>query len=817
MKKKRIIKIGILAVVFVLAIIGFSHLTNRGSSGVTADMENPTLPTISFEMGGQEINVLVGHKKEMNVAAVRDTIIPFDDDGVLKAKVNAYGNKIGTLKYEIFALDGEEKYREDTAEFVKETAKLKVSRTLPRDEEGVLKITLSLGEENVYYYTRIVKNNAYHADKCLKFAQEFHQNAIKKQQEDSIKKVLETNATSKNNSFAHVNIHSDLNHVMWGKLSPKLVRDPKVDITETKKAYTSVVLRYQVVCEGDNNKEETYNVKEFFKVLYKKDSFYLLEYDRTMEEIFDTSNVVLSSKGIVLGVSAENLPHKVSEDGTKVAFLQAGELWSYDKEENNFSLLFSFADSENEDPRNRTDKYSVKIHSMDDQGNVTFSVCGYMNRGTHEGESGAAVYRYDASENTVEEKCFIPSADNYAVIEKELTQFVFFNKDKNELYITANDVLMKNETILLEGLSRNGFVSSEDGHLVAYNKNENGQQVIEVWNLSEDTKWNIPPEEGQIVIPLGFVGDDIVYGISSEELGGQAMQRLEIREQNQKIIKVYEKTDSYILAVTIEDNLIKLQQGRKNGATYTAIEDDYITNNESTNGQVSLKNYWTERKETQYRLEFSKGIKDKKAKTLRPKLAMQEKPFVLEANQEGAGDYYYVYGHGVVAGAFKDTKSAVELAENNSGVVISPRQNYVWEADNRVAWYRNFKFDRFTVKDGENGLTACVRRVLAAEGESTENLTNLDLTSAEKLLKKQLQTETVIFRGNSVKDMFYLMDKGIPVIAMKNASNAVLLVGYDAKTVTYVDPISGTVYTHNIDKVNDMLKEGQNTFLVYVK
>jgi surface protein len=78
---------------------------------------------------------------------------------------------------------------------------------------------------------------------------------------------------------------------MWGKLEPKIVQEPKIDITETKKAYTSVVLRYQVLCEGDNNKKETYEVKEFFKVLYKKDSFYLLEYDRTMEEIFDTSNV----------------------------------------------------------------------------------------------------------------------------------------------------------------------------------------------------------------------------------------------------------------------------------------------------------------------------------------------------------------------------------------------------------------------------------------------------------------------------------------------------------------------------------------------
>ena len=113
-----------------------------------------------------------------------------------------------------------------------------------------------------------------------------------------------------------------------------------------------------------------------------------------------------------------------------------------------------------------------------------------------------------------------------------------------------------------------------------------------------------------------------------------------------------------------------------------------------------------------------------------------------------------------------------------------------------MAWYRNFKFDRFVAKDGENGFEACEKKAFSVEGEPTE---------------------TIRFEGNSVKDLFYLMDKGTPVIAMKSNSNAILLVGYDAKTVTYIDPMSGTVYTHNIGKVDEMLKEGGNTFLAYIK
>ena len=65
--KERTIKIVVLAVVFIMAMIGFSLWINRGSADMTADMDAPTLPTISFIMGEKEVNLLVGHQQEMNV------------------------------------------------------------------------------------------------------------------------------------------------------------------------------------------------------------------------------------------------------------------------------------------------------------------------------------------------------------------------------------------------------------------------------------------------------------------------------------------------------------------------------------------------------------------------------------------------------------------------------------------------------------------------------------------------------------------------------------------------------------------------------
>lgn len=46
--KKRIKEIGILAVVFVIAVFVFSRFTNKQNAEMTADIGNATLPQISF-------------------------------------------------------------------------------------------------------------------------------------------------------------------------------------------------------------------------------------------------------------------------------------------------------------------------------------------------------------------------------------------------------------------------------------------------------------------------------------------------------------------------------------------------------------------------------------------------------------------------------------------------------------------------------------------------------------------------------------------------------------------------------------------------
>ncbi len=822
--RERVIKIGVLSTVFILAIIVFSHITNRGNADMTADMNVATLPMISFPVEGQDVNLLSGHKTEMNPVSVRDEIVPYKASTGITATVN-YG-EVDSVQYKITSLDGQEELQTGSVEKVGETFSISIEDTVTKGEEYLLTIQAEVEKESIYYYTRIVEESNLYVAESIDFVKELHTAMIEKNDEELLTRVMEPTGEGNNYSLQHVTIHSDVNHATWGSLQPKVVSDIQWEIKEMKEAYVSILLRYQVVCAGDDNEEETYQVSEFFKVANGTERMYLISYDRTANEIFNAKNKVLSGKGILLGLAEEDIPYRVNQEGTIVSFIQENELWSYSIEEDAFALVFSFAESEKEDVRHYVNDHKIQILSMEENGNLTFSVYGYMNRGIHEGETGLSIYYYKLSQNSVEEKIFIPCTNNYLVIEEEWNKLAYYNQSQDVLYVMVGEQLQKidlqKETseILLEGLKENQYVASDDGHLFAYQ-----QDGVHVWNFHDDSQYHVTGEEGEIVVPLGFILNDFVYGITREENLGydtagqtiQGIERLEIRSEKNKVVKTYEIADTYILDVDIDGNMITLKRGVKNGSLYQEIAEDYITNNEeSGNEYVSLKAYWTDLKENQYRLQFSQGIQDRKAKTMKPKLVLQEQVTELET-RSSSKEYYYVYGNGELLGIYLNAGDAIDIADEHAGVVVTSQQNYAWEDGNQVSWYRNFNVSGFTVQGGETTLEACVRKVLAYEGVSAEVSAALKEQAVEDVMETQLNKEVIRYRDCSSKDMRYLIDKGVPVIAMINADEAVLLVGYDALTVTYISPSNGAVRSATFAKMDEMLEGSGCTFIGYVR
>lgn len=812
--KTRLIETGVLAAVFVCAILFFSYTTNNDNNNMTADMGTAERPQISFSYNGHIINTLPAYAYEMDIPAVRDTITPVVN-GQLSMNLNAYDNSVQSITYTVYTLDGAEQLFENKIKNPGETAVLYFDSEELLSEERVLRLTVDLKDNNaVYMYTRIRDAASTNVEQCMDYIQNFHENALKKNEDMGIGKAIEPNEKGDNSTLYHVTINSDYGHVTWGELNPKIEGNERWSIKELNSSYTSLLIEYRVRCEGEENEEDLYNVREFFRVRHASDSnkSYLLDYDRTMEQVFDASKHMLTGKGIVLGITEPDVPYIANKDGTIVSFVQAKELWTYNKDSDEISLVFSFADAENTDSRNLYSEHDVRLLSMDNSGNTTFAVYGYMNRGEHEGEVGIAVYYYNIQQNSVEEKVFISSRQSFKRAEYELGDFIYYSTERNRMYILVDGTLYEinaNRTYpkkIASNLSEQQYVVSADGHIAAYQVQNSGREQIIVKNFDTGNERTITANNTESIRPLGFIKNDFVYGTARKEDTGTAasgqqitpMYKLEIDNEKGETVKTYEQNEIYILDAEFDTNMITLNRAVKSGTTYTNTAEDYITNNEEQEeSNIYAETYITDLKEKQVRIVYADGISDKEPKLLKPKQVLFENPAIISFdNIEGNKNKCYVYALGDLKGIYDNAGKAIQKADEYSGVVVSARQSYIWERGNRDLRYG------VTGKDGEiEGIRAQLN-----DGKSPADV--MDSFSNGK---------SIDMTGCSAEQLLYIINQNIPIIAVLDTQNTVILTGYSNSSISYVVTASGERFNVPYSQMDAMTRNSSNTYVGYSK
>lgn len=833
--KQKAIHAGILAVIFILAIVLFSYMTNRKEEDVTTEMGSASLPEISFQYENFEINNLKGYTNEMEISTMRDTITPVEN-GVINAKIDDVDKKATSVSYEIYSVDGRKKLYSGEAKIEKNTVELSIPEKVLSEGERFLKITLNMeGDKRAYYYTRIGNSADWNMQRCMAYVKNFFDKERDKTAAVELKKALEPSSEGDNSTYQTVTIHSDFDHVTWGNLEPKIVGDVKWEIKEANSYYMSVLLSYQTDCKGDDDQTERYNVNEYFRVRYSDNKqMYLLDYNRTMNQIFDGETAKLDKDGILLGVTDANVDYLVNKEGSVVSFVQERELWNYNKKENQLSRVFTYEDEKDKSGRNYDD-HVVQLVSMDKDGSTTFTVSGYVNRGPHEGEVGVSVYFYDINKNSVEEKVFIPSVKSASVLTSDPGKLIYYSEGSGKLYMMQDGTLYEVDLIhdtrktLVKNLHQGQYVSSEDGKLLAYQKKGelNNATQIEVLNLATGKGYLVEAGKEESIRPLGFIRNDFMYGTARQgdsgiTASGQTvipMYKLEIRNQRNETVKTYQVDQTYILDVVFEDDMATLKRAVKTGNSYNYIAEDYITNNEEREeSNISVATYRTEQKGTQIRLEYADGITDKSPKLLQPKLVMAKGQMTLSFDASSKKGSYYVYGEGKLQGIYQNAGYAVKKAEELRGVVVTSRLAYVYESGNKPVSYEITDLGDTSVREGENRLEAGVRIIMQRENAK------LDFEKREKndesvieFVNDNASGEILELSGCTTEQVLYLISRNTPVVALTGNGNAVLLTGYDKKTVTYFDLSTQSEKTVTQEKMNEMVKASGNTFVGYTK
>lgn len=833
--KEKVKRAGILTFVFLIAVIVFSFLTNQGNADMTADMGGATLPRIQIVSGEYEINPLVGYVSEMNVGKMRSTITPVDFQSGITLRIEEGVLPIKALTYEVCSSDGKEiLYKEKKKEIGEEP-----SLTFPglelADREAILKLTLHTEKQDIYYYTRICTKEGTDSDACLAFAERFHNMTFGKENTESIAAYLENGTEDdETENLQKVTIHSDAEHLTWGELRPQIKGEVSRSIKEISGNYMTIVYDYEVECAGEQDETEVYQIREYLKVRYAEGTEYLLDYERTMEQELDASENVLDNNGILLGIAKEEIHYMANEAGTIVSFVQAGELWNYNQSQDALSLVFSFADSEGYDIRNLYKEHEIQIVSVNEQGDTTFKVIGYMNRGEHEGEVGTAIYFFDIEKNFVEEKAFIPDHISSEILLKEQEQLVYYNEQQEVLYAMKEGTLYKvdlekgKKEALVENLEKDQYVSSKDGRLLAYqtvSSLENAEEV-KVLDFVTGKERTVTCSSGEFIRPLGFISEDFVYGIGRKEDAGAfvtgehvcPMYKLEIRDTDNEVVKIYQADQIYVTGVTVEEKMLILDRVVKNESVYTAVAKDYITSNEEVEkSNISVETYTSDEKERQVRIKYESGISDKKPKLLKPKQVLFENPVLIPFEEEGEAEVFYTYGKGKLLGIYASAADAIRQANENQGLVVSESQKYVWERGNRSLVYDIAGVDLSPYQEG-NTLAAALNRLFAYEGKTVDAAG--EMAAGKKpieILQEQFLGNVLDLHGCSPEEFCYILGKGTPIIAMTDLNNAVLLIGYNDSMITYVKPDTGEKVSVPYEELEALTVASGNTYLGYLK
>lgn len=814
--KRAVLKIIVLLAVFVGGVFGFSELMNQETMESSREMENPTLPVLCIDKNGYKINQMFGYTQEMDQTTIRDGIVPLTTNREISVSCNDFGNSIDSVSYEVTNLmNGTVVENAKVGNFKEDgeyrTATFSLQEPILMGQEYGLKFTVNTGEKEVYYYTRLVQRASLSTDQYVEFAYSFYEKCMNRDGANGLNAYLETSESVVNNSYTNISINATFNQVTWGDLKPQIYRKPVARIKEINENTGSIVLEYMISSQDESGNTELYYVTDFFRMRYFQSEVMLLDFYRNAQQVFSGDPPGISAKGIELGIASKTVSYKTNTNANIVAFVQAGELWSYNDSADKLVQIFSMRNKEDGDVRDDHRENDIKIIRVEESGDVDFVVYGYFNRDIHEGKSGVAVYHYSSERNTVEEKVFLPSAESYEYLNEDLKELCYVNQN-DHLYLYLNSTIymvnlddMTWEAVL-DQVNPDCLIASKNQNQIAWmdEMKEYASSHITLMDLDKEETRKIGAGDGQKLKVLGFINEDFIYGIARDEdiisdVAGNttfAISRMKIENFAGKLIKDYQVSGVWISNVNIKEGLIELERVVWSGSEYVETTTDNIMNNQQNNdAAVEIRATDSSRKGTVITLVFPKAISSLKPLYASAKIRITEEMRTVELNQQETeyNPEYYVYAKGKLAGIYSKPSEAVVYADSQVGVVLNRRQQYVWERGNNA-----------TEKDLNN---ADIPEVV------------LSGTLDEQAIQESLgdSAEVMNLTGCTLEEILYQLSSDRPVIARQPDGTAAVIVGYDRYNTRLYKFDTGEHYYYAMDDSTALFEQGGNVFISYVE
>lgn len=839
--RKVLKKVGILTAIFVVSVLIMEVFASKSGEDRTERMSEATLPTVSMYANGQKINTLFGYTKQMELVYMRDTITPLSSNMVLPIAINTYGAKISEICYRVRNIDGSRLIEDTKVDKFTEDGKtikadLKLQNLLEEGEEYQVIFKLTADGRDVYYYTRLILTGETHSKECINFCVDFHNKTFNIEKKKDLAIYMESDHTMKNDNLQFVTIKSSMKQLYFAEFKGQPITDIRVNCKEIKNEYSVITIEYSIGAVGENGESEYYNVTEYYRVRWGEKRMYLLNFERTMNQIFREDGNNFGKNSIRLGiVDPEKIGYASNENGTIIGFVQEGDLWEYSTINNSLSCVWSYRGYEQLDERENYGEHAIRVIQVDETGSMDFIIYGYANRGPHEGEVGISVYHYDSIANASEEILYIPFTRSYGMIEQIVGNVLFVN-DSNHFYIKCEnniydvDLTTKNFDVLSSGAGEQWYAVSNDSKRLAFIEGDgvNEGKALRFMDLETGKSFTIKAGANELIRPLGFIEHDLIYGIAKEDDLTEGistavhfpMYAVYIMGDDNKVKKEYKKDNVYIVGITTEDYTIKLDREEKVDDRYVSIAKDSIVDMKGdATGIVSLTAIYSEVKQQIVIIKTTVDIKDKDPSLLSAKLIENDNINKIDLEKQGNIKYYYVYAKGNITAISTSVADCVLKAASAAGVVIGEDGRYVWQQAKSGYMDRltGMRVDSETVGTGFN--ERCVTVMLQHEGIT---LSVGELLSSGRSVKKVLDdalkdANVIDLTGASVDQMLYYISNNTPVYALIDGDKPVVFCGYTNRDILYYDPEYNVAKLMRIDDMREQCESAGNVFLTYLR
>lgn len=858
---KLVYRILILFAIFVASLIFFGQDMDEKifSELDVVDMSESTLPVISFDVKDKEINLLYGYTTKMDPVILRETIVPVDTDKNINMMI--YENKcvVRKLVYELYDINSGKLLEEGTISALTsmddyKKANIVLSADMSEGKEYALRITLITDtSKRVYYYTRLKQYKGSRIGEAVDYAQWFHESLISKTNEADVKKRLESSPRSIDNNYGKVTIESSYDMVTYGDLEPKVIYELPVAVTEAYAYINTFVFRF-VVSVDTGTGEEYYLVKECLRTRYTgntKDLFVVLNYERSMEAIFDVQNTSLSKNQFKIGISAEpEADRMVSTSKAYTALRIGNEVFLYSKSDNALTRVFSFKEKTPDYMQELNDNHDIKLLSISEDGDIDFAVYGYMNRGTYEGRVAMILYTYHNDSKRVEEKAYFPMEVSYQILKEELGEFMWLNR-YDILYFSFYDNIysynLSTEAleIVAEGIDPEILIVKESLGRVAW-QNKDDLSGFTIFDPETGKKELVKAPDGDGIVLFDTIDDNLIYGyvkrddITKKQNGVWLFPayKLFITDFDQNILKTYGNSGYYVTDIEVNDNVIILKRVEKTssfGNSYKVAEEDAIQNRKTTASGGIITSRLTEKMLTEYYISMPSGISFGTIPKLKQvKFITIERDTAVRIGRDiEDNERYYAYLYGEIIKASDKAVKAIEAADSSeyAGTVISATGRVVWERLN-ITDRVELRVSMITkASDSKTPLQATMQTFFDFIGKGVDGaMLDFSANSIISYIESNIRAEAVDLSGLSLEALAYYIYTGKPVIALTSENEAYLVCGYVRQTyaengvavteiteLTVVDANTGRKTVLGRDKALKLFGDNDFSFVCYAE